>query len=194
MRPSASSSRPSARPATRSTSPAANRLTTYANTIKLGLEDERIHALILGYWHTIVTPPMVFAELTAKVVEEARKKGINKPVVASLVGDVEVEEASEYLYERASWPIPIRPNCRSTCSARNTAGLGRQDCSDQQSFRNTGKGAVAARPPLPFPVRSRRRQNRYDPLSCALIETPCTIGTPSCASRLQDPASSSPAF
>jgi acetyl coenzyme A synthetase (ADP forming)-like protein len=73
---------------------------TYANTIKLGLEDDRIHALILGYWHTIVTPPMVFAELTAKVVEEARKKGINKPVVASLVGDTQVEQASEYLYDR----------------------------------------------------------------------------------------------
>jgi acetyl coenzyme A synthetase (ADP forming)-like protein len=73
---------------------------TYANTIKLGLEDDRIHALILGYWHTIVTPPMVFAELTAKVVEEARAKGINKPVVASLVGDTQVEQASEYLYDR----------------------------------------------------------------------------------------------
>ena len=73
---------------------------TYANTIKLGLEDDRIHALILGYWHTIVTPPMVFAELTAKVVEEARQKGINKPVVASLVGDTQVEQASEYLYDR----------------------------------------------------------------------------------------------
>jgi acyl-CoA synthetase (NDP forming) len=73
---------------------------TYANTIKLGLEDDRIHALILGYWHTIVTPPMVFAELTARVVEEARAKGINKPVVASLVGDTQVEQASEYLYDR----------------------------------------------------------------------------------------------
>jgi hypothetical protein len=43
---------------------------------------------------------MVFAKLCAEVVEEARGKGIDKPVVASLVGDVEVEEASEYLYER----------------------------------------------------------------------------------------------
>ena len=25
---------------------------------RLGLEDQRIHSLILGYWHTIVTPPM----------------------------------------------------------------------------------------------------------------------------------------
>nr|WP_042195978.1 acetate--CoA ligase family protein [Kibdelosporangium sp. MJ126-NF4]CEL22332.1 Acetyl-CoA synthetase (ADP-forming) alpha chain [Kibdelosporangium sp. MJ126-NF4]CTQ89187.1 Acetyl-CoA synthetase (ADP-forming) alpha chain (EC 6.2.1.13) [Kibdelosporangium sp. MJ126-NF4] len=73
---------------------------TYEATIRLGLEDPRIHALILGYWHTIVTPPMVFAELTARVVEEARAKGIDKPVVASLAGDVEVESACEYLYDR----------------------------------------------------------------------------------------------
>jgi len=33
-------------------------------------------------------------------VQEARDKGIDKPIVASLVGDVQVEEASEYLYER----------------------------------------------------------------------------------------------
>ncbi len=79
---------------------------TYQNTIRLGLEDDRIHALILGYWHTIVTPPMVFAELTAAVVEEYRAKGIDKPVVASLVGDVEVEQASEYLYDRGIVAYP----------------------------------------------------------------------------------------
>ena len=73
---------------------------TYRKTIQLGLEEERIHALILGYWHTIVTPPMVFAKLVAEVVEEVRAKGIHKPVVASLVGDVEVEQACEYLFER----------------------------------------------------------------------------------------------
>jgi len=72
---------------------------TYEATIRLGLEDPRIHALILGYWHTIVTPPMVFAELTARVVEEARAKGIDKPVVASLAGDTEVEKASDYLFD-----------------------------------------------------------------------------------------------
>lgn len=80
--------------------------TTYENTIRFGLEDDRIHALILGYWHTIITPPMVFAELCARVVQEARDKGINKPVVASLVGDVAVEEASEYLYERGIVACP----------------------------------------------------------------------------------------
>jgi len=72
---------------------------TYQNTVRLGLEDPRIHALILGYWHTIVTPPMVFAKIMVEVVEEMRAKGISKPVVASLAGDVEVEEAAEYLYD-----------------------------------------------------------------------------------------------
>jgi acetyl coenzyme A synthetase (ADP forming)-like protein len=72
---------------------------TYVNTVKLGLEDDRIHALILGYWHTIVTPPMVFARNMVEVVEEMKKKGKTKPVVASLAGDVEVEEAAQYLYE-----------------------------------------------------------------------------------------------
>ncbi|MDQ7977002.1 acetate--CoA ligase family protein [Paraburkholderia sp. SARCC-3016] len=74
--------------------------TTYANTIRLGLEDPRIHSIILGYWHTIITPPMVFAKLVIEVKEEMKAKGIEKPIVASLAGDVQVEEAAEYLYER----------------------------------------------------------------------------------------------
>jgi acetyl coenzyme A synthetase (ADP forming)-like protein len=73
--------------------------TTYQNTVRLGLEDPRIHALILGYWHTIITPPMVFARLMVEVVDQMRAQGIEKPVVASLAGDVEVEEAAEYLYQ-----------------------------------------------------------------------------------------------
>ncbi|WP_435864535.1 acetate--CoA ligase family protein [Streptomyces sparsogenes] len=79
---------------------------TYEATIRLGLADPRIHALVLGYWHTIVTPPMVFAELTARVVEEFRARGIHKPVVASLAGDTEVEEASQYLFERGVVAYP----------------------------------------------------------------------------------------
>ncbi|OKK04307.1 CoA-binding protein [Streptomyces sp. CB03234] len=79
---------------------------TYEATIRLGLEDPRVHALVLGYWHTIVTPPMVFAELTARVVADCRAKGIEKPVVASLAGDVEVEEACQYLFERGVVAYP----------------------------------------------------------------------------------------
>ncbi|UXC38446.1 acetate--CoA ligase family protein [Cupriavidus gilardii] len=73
--------------------------TTYRNTIKLGLEDPRIHAIILGYWHTIITPPMVFAKLVVEVKGEMAARGIEKPIVASLAGDVQVEEAAEYLYQ-----------------------------------------------------------------------------------------------
>ncbi len=72
---------------------------TYANTVRLGLDDDRIHALILGYWHTIITPPMTFAKLMVETVEDMKSKGKTKPVVASLAGDVEVEEAAEYLYQ-----------------------------------------------------------------------------------------------
>jgi acetyl coenzyme A synthetase (ADP forming)-like protein len=84
---------------------------TYRNTIALGLEEERIHALVLGYWHTIITPPMTFAKLTVEVVEEYRSRGIHKPVVASLAGDVEVEEASEYLFDHG---IPAYPYTTET--------------------------------------------------------------------------------
>jgi acyl-CoA synthetase (NDP forming) len=79
---------------------------TYQETVRLGLEDERIHALILGYWHTIITPPMVFAKTMVEVIEEMRGRGIHKPIVASLAGDVEVEEASEYLFDHG---IPAYP-------------------------------------------------------------------------------------
>jgi acyl-CoA synthetase (NDP forming) len=79
---------------------------TYQNTVRLGLSDPRIHALILGYWHTIVTPPMVFARKLIEVVDEMRAKGIEKPIVVSLAGDVEVEEASEYLFDHG---IPAYP-------------------------------------------------------------------------------------
>jgi acetyl coenzyme A synthetase (ADP forming)-like protein len=87
---------------------------TYRATIQLALEDERIHSIILGYWHTIITPPMVFANLVVEVVEEMKAKGIDKPVVASLAGDVEVEEAAEHLFRNGipayaySTEIPVQ--------------------------------------------------------------------------------------
>jgi acetyl coenzyme A synthetase (ADP forming)-like protein len=79
---------------------------TYQDTVRLGLEDPRIHALILGYWHTIITPPMVFAQTMVEVIDEMRAKGIHKPIVASLAGDVQVEEAAEYLFDHG---IPAYP-------------------------------------------------------------------------------------
>ncbi|MFZ5733051.1 MAG: acetate--CoA ligase family protein [Pseudomonadota bacterium] len=79
---------------------------TYVNTVRLGLSDPRIHALILGYWHTIVTPPMVFAKNMVEVKNEMKAKGIEKPMVASLAGDVEVEEACDYLYQNGIVAYP----------------------------------------------------------------------------------------
>ena len=84
---------------------------TYRNTIALGLEEERIHALVLGYWHTIITPPMTFAKVVVDVVDEFRERGIEKPIVASLAGDVEVEEASEYLFRHG---VPAYPYTTET--------------------------------------------------------------------------------
>jgi len=79
---------------------------TYVNTVKLGLEDPRIHALILGYWHTIVTPPMVFAKNMVELNNAMKAKGIEKPIVASLAGDIEVEEAADYLYQNGIVAYP----------------------------------------------------------------------------------------
>src|SRR5450432_4667430 len=84
---------------------------TYQNTVRLGLQDPRIHALILGYWHTIVTPPMVFATKMVEIVDEMRAKGIEKPIVVSLAGDVQVEEAAEHLFAHG---IPAYPYTTET--------------------------------------------------------------------------------
>src|SRR6202795_4785410 len=73
----------------------------YVNTVKLGLEDPRIHALILGYWHTIVTPPMVFAKNMVEVKNAMKAKGIEKPIVASLAGAIEVKEPPAYSSQSA---------------------------------------------------------------------------------------------
>jgi acyl-CoA synthetase (NDP forming) len=84
---------------------------TYRNTIELGLEDERIHALVLGYWQTTSTPPLTFAKHVAKAVAEYRERGIEKPVVVSLAGETGVEHASEYLFDHG---IPAFPYTTET--------------------------------------------------------------------------------
>src|SRR4030095_6663361 len=80
--------------------------TTYRNTIKLALDDERIHALILGYWHTIITPPMVFATLLSEAVEEARQRGTHTPVLCAVVGHVGVKEPCRYLNDHQLLAYP----------------------------------------------------------------------------------------
>jgi len=70
---------------------------TYRKVITLALNDSRVHALVFGYWHTPLAPPGAFAKLLIELVQEAKDKGIVKPMVAGLVGDVEVEEAVRHL-------------------------------------------------------------------------------------------------
>jgi acetyl coenzyme A synthetase (ADP forming)-like protein len=80
--------------------------TTYEATIRLALEDDRVDALVLGYWHTLITPPMTFAKVLVQVKREVEKTKTPKPVVAALSGDVEAEAAAAYLEENG---IPAFP-------------------------------------------------------------------------------------
>jgi len=70
---------------------------TYEAAIRLALEDDRVDALILGYWHTLITPPMVFAETVIRAKKAAEAVKSPKPMVAALSGDVEVERAASLL-------------------------------------------------------------------------------------------------
>jgi acyl-CoA synthetase (NDP forming) len=54
---------------------------------------------------------MVFATKMVEVVDEMRAKGFEKPIVASLAGDVQVEEAAEYLFAHG---IPAYPYTTET--------------------------------------------------------------------------------
>jgi acetyl coenzyme A synthetase (ADP forming)-like protein len=90
---------------------------TYRQTISLALYEPRVHALVLGYWHTIITPPMTFANLLVDVVEGARRQGIDKPIVASLVGDVAVEVAARHLQDYRILAYPYE-------TEKPVAGLG----------------------------------------------------------------------
>ena len=70
---------------------------TYEATIRLALEDDRVDALILGYWHTLITPPMAFAETVIRAKKAVESMKAPKPIVASLSGDIEVERAASLL-------------------------------------------------------------------------------------------------
>ena len=103
---------------------------TYQNTVRLGLEDPRIHALILGYWHTIVTPPMVFAKIMVEVVDEMRAKGIRQ-AGRRLAGGrrARSRRRRNTCTSTAFRPTPTRPRFRSRCSAPSISGRAAQDCS-----------------------------------------------------------------
>jgi acetyl coenzyme A synthetase (ADP forming)-like protein len=78
-------------------------------TMRIVVRDPRVHALVFGYWHTIITPPMAFAKCLEQALQEAKAEGVSKPVVVALSGDVEVEEAAQYLEERGVPSYPYAP-------------------------------------------------------------------------------------
>ena len=82
---------------------------TYYKVVRLSLKEPRVHSLLVGYWHTLITRPLVFAEVLARAVAETQAEGIRKPVVAALAGDVEVEEAARYLEDRGIPAYPYEP-------------------------------------------------------------------------------------
>ena len=73
------------------------------------MNDDRVDSIIFGYWETVITPPMVFATALARVIDEARQRGISKPVVASLSGDSEIETAARYLEKEGIPSYPYAP-------------------------------------------------------------------------------------
>jgi acyl-CoA synthetase (NDP forming) len=95
--------------------------TTYKNTIRWP-DDPRIHALILGYWHTIITPPMVFANLVVEVIDEMRRKGIHKPSSRRSPATSGRGGGRIPVPARHSRRIRIRRRCPWPCSGRSTSG------------------------------------------------------------------------
>jgi hypothetical protein len=71
---------------------------------------------------------MVFAKLVADVVEESRQYGIRKPIVASLVGDVQVEEGRSICLTatfRLTLGLPLYHGA-SGCRAGGQVSLGEE--------------------------------------------------------------------
>jgi acyl-CoA synthetase (NDP forming) len=122
-RPSRSSSRPSARPAIPVDITGGEPPKTYQNTVKLGLEDDRIHSLILGYWHTIVTParwcsPGTWCRWSTRCARRARPS----PSLRRWPATSRWKRQRSTCTRTAYRPMPIRPSCRSRCSGPSTSG------------------------------------------------------------------------
>lgn len=73
--------------------------------IKLALMHPKTDAIIIGHWHTVITPPMEFAKSVVEGVNEARANGMDKPVVVSMSGDIpETLQAIDYIETHAQVP------------------------------------------------------------------------------------------
>ena len=100
------SSRPSARPATRSTSPAASRPAP-TRTRSGSAWTTRASTRWSSATGTRSSPRRWSSPNWSRAWwPRSGRKGIDKPVVASLAGDTEVEEACEYLFEHGVLAYP----------------------------------------------------------------------------------------
>jgi acyl-CoA synthetase (NDP forming) len=111
---------------------------TYRRALRLALQDDRVDAIALGYWHTILTPPLTFARLVIEVLEETRGTSRPKPVVASLMGDVEVEEACP--------PTRMRRSGQSARWLRPTTGRAARGRSHPRHRRARSRSSAMYRP------------------------------------------------
>ncbi|MFC3693566.1 acetate--CoA ligase family protein [Chenggangzhangella methanolivorans] len=70
---------------------------SYREAVQSALADEAVHALVLG-WGQTAASPLAFADQLIELVAGMRAKGVDKPIVAWLAGEAEVEAACEKLY------------------------------------------------------------------------------------------------
>ena len=126
---------------------------TYMNTVRLGLEDERIHALILGYWHTIVTPPMVFARNMVQVVEEMKRQGHRQ---------ADRRLARRRRRGRGGGAVPLRARHPGLCLLDRDPGRGARR--EVPVGARRGAALSLSRPVIPIaPEASTRQRKRAAP-------------------------------
>ncbi len=80
---------------------------SYRKALKIALEDDRIHSIIVLLCETAVLDPHKVADV---IIEEYKKSGRKKPLVVSFVGGVRSQEALAKLKENGipAFPIPER--------------------------------------------------------------------------------------
>lgn len=82
----------------------------YYGAVKEALYDPRVHSIIVLYCRTAVCDPMELANAIIKARDEARKDGIEKPIVVSMIGGEDVYQAMKHLNRNSipAYPIPER--------------------------------------------------------------------------------------
>ena len=77
----------------------------YKGALETVLRDDRVHSVIILYCHTAVTSPIKLAEAIISAVKESPVK---KPVVVSMIGGEECDQASDILTSSGvpSYPTP----------------------------------------------------------------------------------------